>query len=534
MDFLRYINYKVKERGLEYRKEGRVIELNVEDKNVTAIVTGNNDYYVVLNLDTPKGSRCSCPYAQDGHMCKHIAATYFALFEEEANAFEKEISKSQYDYHDEEDDYFYMDHFDDEDYYDDAVENNFFIKPLFYDELLDDFLNELNEEELRKILRTELNKNEKLTYFNYLEEHYNNIKKVNEYDPKIMLDELYTLISINTKNGYWSQDFLSFSFSEKEMINKLYFDYPYYHERLKDILLNEKFLIHSASNYVVNFYLDKLCESELRELDEVLLNLLKELKKTNISGSKSKSNLLINSYIIRKHLMELDLDFISESLIKNAKYKEYVLFVINEVEDKNKLFKEYLSKLETLNSYNKIETVDALEFLYENTKNNTILKWKYFYDLLFKENINSIQKLKEYKDFDVLLNKIIDRCKKDYLLEKIFISLDMKKELFELYYNKQADYKLIEHAKYLSTDYKEELVEYFKERFLKLVENATKKDEYYDVCKYIKGITLCDDEKTLSELYAYVCTNFPRRKLLIEIFEETRFYALKKRLNIWT
>ena len=39
-----------------------------------------------------------------------------------------------------------MDHFDDEDYYDDAVENNFFIKPLFYDELLDDFLNELNEE----------------------------------------------------------------------------------------------------------------------------------------------------------------------------------------------------------------------------------------------------------------------------------------------------------------------------------------------------------------------------------------------------
>lgn len=533
MDFLRYINYTVKQRGLEYCKEGRVIELNVEDKNVTAIVTGNNDYYVMLNLDSPKGSRCSCPYAKDGHMCKHIAATYFALFEEEANAFEKEISKSQYDYRDEEDDYFYMDHFDDEDYYADAEENNFFIKPLFYDELLDDFLNELNEEELRKILRTELNKNEKLTYFNYLEEHYNNIKKVNEYDPKIMLDELYTLISINTKNGYWSQDFLSFSFSEKEMINKLYFDYPYYHERLKDILLNEKFLIHSASNYVVNFYLDKLCESELRELDEVLLNLLKELKKTNISGSKSKSNLLINSYIIKKHLMELDLDFISESLIKNAKYKEYIFFVINEVEDKHKLFKEYLLKLETLNSYNKIETVDALEFLYDNTKNNAILKWKYFYDVLFKENINSIQKLKEFKDFDVLLNKIIDRCKKDYLLEKIFISLDMKKELFELYYNKQVDYKLIEHAKYLSTDYKEELVEYFKERFLKFVENATKKDEYYDVCKYIKGIALCDDEKTTSELYAYVCTNFPRRKLLIEIFEETRFYALKNRINIW-
>ena len=54
----------------------------------------------------------------------------------------------------------------------------------------------------------------------------------------------------------------------------------------------------------------------------------------------------------------------------------------------------------------------------------------------------------------------------------------MRKELFELYYNAKVDYKLIQHAKFLCPDFKEELVTYFKEQFLKYVGDTCKKDEY--------------------------------------------------------
>lgn len=68
------------QRGWAYNIEGRVSELHDEDGMVSAVVMGSEDYAVTLELwhDEPKYFTCSCPHAQEGNYCKHMAATAFA------------------------------------------------------------------------------------------------------------------------------------------------------------------------------------------------------------------------------------------------------------------------------------------------------------------------------------------------------------------------------------------------------------------------------------------------------------------------
>ena len=86
-------------RGYDYYKEKKVVTLEETEADIfTAKVSGNSSepYSVELHIDHPRKSKCNCPHA-DGKriICKHIIATYFTAFPEEADKFYAEAMAYQ-------------------------------------------------------------------------------------------------------------------------------------------------------------------------------------------------------------------------------------------------------------------------------------------------------------------------------------------------------------------------------------------------------------------------------------------------------
>ena len=87
-------------RGLDYFKDKKVIKLRkINNKEYTSIVNGTKNYDVYLNIEYPRKSTCDCPLAKGRRIiCKHIVATYFSAFPEEAINFEEEQDRLQEKY----------------------------------------------------------------------------------------------------------------------------------------------------------------------------------------------------------------------------------------------------------------------------------------------------------------------------------------------------------------------------------------------------------------------------------------------------
>jgi len=69
------------ERGLEYYRDGCVVNLEQKVDSIWAEVAGSEDYEVEINFahGQPVGMDCSCPYAAGGENCKHMAAVLYAM-----------------------------------------------------------------------------------------------------------------------------------------------------------------------------------------------------------------------------------------------------------------------------------------------------------------------------------------------------------------------------------------------------------------------------------------------------------------------
>lgn len=93
-------------RGLDYYKEKRVVELNkINENEYSSFVKGNNNYNVHLDTEHPRKSSCDCPLANGKRIiCKHIVATYFTVFPNEAVSFEEEQNRLQEEYEKEQED----------------------------------------------------------------------------------------------------------------------------------------------------------------------------------------------------------------------------------------------------------------------------------------------------------------------------------------------------------------------------------------------------------------------------------------------
>lgn len=75
------------ERGKKYFKQGRVRSLIVDEDSVAAVVVGNRDYRVRINLKTGD-FKCTCPYEFN---CKHVVAVILALRDKKPSMIKYEI-----------------------------------------------------------------------------------------------------------------------------------------------------------------------------------------------------------------------------------------------------------------------------------------------------------------------------------------------------------------------------------------------------------------------------------------------------------
>lgn len=90
---------KILDRGYGYYVDGSVYELTFDDNRLSAKVSGSEEYDVVIEFDEDdiKHMSCSCPYAADGHNCKHMAAVLYEWFSDEYDDEEDDIDFDDYE-----------------------------------------------------------------------------------------------------------------------------------------------------------------------------------------------------------------------------------------------------------------------------------------------------------------------------------------------------------------------------------------------------------------------------------------------------
>ena len=87
-------------RGLDYYKKNKINDLKkINDFEYISKVNGTETYNIYLDILHPRKSTCDCPLANGKRIiCKHIVATYFKAFPDEAINFEKEQERLQEEY----------------------------------------------------------------------------------------------------------------------------------------------------------------------------------------------------------------------------------------------------------------------------------------------------------------------------------------------------------------------------------------------------------------------------------------------------
>lgn len=70
---------RILDRGYDYYFDERVEDLRITSNRIKAVVYGTHPYHVEIKLNGNKiiGMSCDCPYAQDEHNCKHMAAVLY-------------------------------------------------------------------------------------------------------------------------------------------------------------------------------------------------------------------------------------------------------------------------------------------------------------------------------------------------------------------------------------------------------------------------------------------------------------------------
>ena len=89
-------------RGLDYYKKNKIINLKkINDYEDISVAIGTNNYDISLDVSHPRRSTCTCPLANGKRIiCKHIVATFFTAFPDEAKNFEEEQERLQEEYED--------------------------------------------------------------------------------------------------------------------------------------------------------------------------------------------------------------------------------------------------------------------------------------------------------------------------------------------------------------------------------------------------------------------------------------------------
>lgn len=485
-------------RGYDYYKAGNVIShTQLSDFEYEGEVQGTNKtpYHVAINTKHPKSSLCDCPFANGNTICKHMVALFFAVSPEDLKDYE---DWAENDYEDEYEEY-------DEDYYDYDRYGNYnrnksdFVRPIFFNELLSNFVNNLSEEKLKSILIEELKKDEEYTFNNYLKKDFqkyssdkNNIHgildKINKSFYKLSHDYDYN-------NKYYTVNLLSKS--EKEKISDAYSTNKEMKANIDKIILNPEIATYNNYKWIATFYKNRNAKNDIEIYTKKLESFFDTLKHYSIKNTIPKSNVLITIYLLNNYNSQET----AESLVKNCKYTEYVDYIIENSNDCNQLYKYFNKVVENEKYLNKEYIAKIYYHFYLKLLDDEIYNQHCYYDFLYNKDVSNLMSLKNTDRFDYYINKMINSTKDVITLEKIYNFLDNKEELFKLLFNKDNEYRLMANIEILKDNYNNQLLKYFKDRFYEVVAVEKSRDNYRKAATYIGAINkLNDGEKIVNEL----------------------------------
>lgn len=92
MKWKKYFSQTMLQRGRSYYDAERVKGFRKEGNTYSALVMGRRGYAVEIRLRNEEllWAECSCPYAQEGHYCKHMAALFYKIEEMDKQPLEKD------------------------------------------------------------------------------------------------------------------------------------------------------------------------------------------------------------------------------------------------------------------------------------------------------------------------------------------------------------------------------------------------------------------------------------------------------------
>ena len=478
MSLLTSANSRIVSRGYSYYKDGKVFNImQLSDHEYEGYVQGTLDtpYYVKIDVDHIRKSSCDCPYA-NGHICKHMIALYFSVFPDEADDYEEWLYSDDMD---EEDEYHYRNRFE---------------KPLFYDYVLDSYINNLSESDVRCLLKKELSHDEERTYYLYLEKDYQKILKRNN-KTWMFLDK------INRKMKHLMQiyvyDYQDYNIqilndNEKKKIEELY-----HQSELKnvidEILLQPKLAVYNDYQWVAHFYRKNNVNIEKFYIE--LEKYINQLKSYYIKDSTPKSNVLIAMHILRHHSLKKQ----AISLLKNSKYIDYIRYVINNRQDYMILYDEVIKEIHHHYLKYKRNISNVLEvFMTRDDYKNMDIMYQYgFYSFLCDGEIVHLKFLEDLVSKDKIIKDIELRTKEVNILIHLYTYFNENEKLWNLLNKGNNKRLLINNVELLKDNYSEQLYEYFLEQFYLILKEGKKREIYHRACQYVKAMYQLNNGKCL-------------------------------------
>ena len=503
-------------RGYDYYKQNKVRNVKqLNDHEFEGYVDGSlkNPYYVKIDIEHPRKSYCDCPHANGNITCKHMTALYFELFPDEVDDYESWLN-SDYDENEEDDYYEYDCYYDD---YDD-IESSNFEKPLFFDVVLEKYVNDLSIEELKQILLTELKNNEKRTFELYLEKNYKKYLQKNS-DEFVFLDQLNKKIKGFT--SYYHYDYHDFNkeilnTKEKRKIEELYKNKSL-QSPIDKILLNEKLAVYTDYKWIAEFYKKNKSKEEINEFCKILENYLDSLKHYSIKNTVPKSNVLIVIHLFN----DFTITKCANMILKNAKYLQYIDYIVENSNDVLNLYKSFMKLIEKNYFKNKIYIPDVLYrfVMITDFENKEITLAHELYSFLCLGHIEYLKILSYSLSEEEVIDLVEHRTKDTFLLIKLYKFYENQEKLWNLLMDSNYKYLLLDNIEILKGKYNDELYHHCIEEFYKILKDGKNREIYHKASKYISAISKLNNGNDLIEKIVIDLKNSDYQKCLA-LFDE--------------
>ncbi|GEM_PF-117231 len=528
--YMSYFDERIVARGYDYYSRDFVLEIEQTDTyEYKGLVEGSEDkpYSVTIKINEPLKSSCDCPYAESGNMCKHMAALWMAAFPEKADYYEDydDCRETNHDYYEEERE---MEYSLDKS----RICNSSLTKLLnegfgilYYDELLDDFLDNMTPEELRMILRVELMKDKKETFNKYLKHRYSEFIG-NKNGASVLLDKLNSrLILLQRDNDSEWKDYSQPMLSdvEKRKISSLWRNKEYRSD-LNELFMKDDLAVYDDYRWIAEHLSKHLSKEQKKQYVTGLNDRFARLKSMGIRNTCPKSNVLIAICIIEKPEMD---DMVS-TMIKNAKYKEYICFCIESAPDVKGLYCAISKEINKKPLYNKQYIPFLLNKLYEKCGDKEILKEYYLYDYLNNNDTVPLQHLKDAGWLSECEKRIEKLTKNLGHLVTLYRFTDEKEKLFNLLNEKGSRFEIIRNVDFLAEKYEPELKKFFTNSFFSSLTGEKSRKIYHEAAEYIKGlIKLEHGEKYVDDVIEQL--KLSQYEKCRALFEEIDFAAGRKK-----